>query len=99
MEESEKLTHLESVFNNELDSIAKKIFENPYFQDKIIVEENFENKNNQNKEELKVPITATFEQIFHGDLNFSFSLNEKEKEEILNKSENKINIKYINKFA
>ena len=99
LEESEKLTHLESVFNNEIDSIAKKIFENPYFQDKIIVEDNYENKINQNKEELKVPITATFEQIFQGDLNFSFSLTEKEKEEILNKSENKINIKYINKFA
>ena len=93
LEESEKLTHLESVFNNELDSIAKKIFENPYFQDKIIVEDNFEDKNIQKKEELKVPMTATFVQIFNGDLNLSFNLSEKEKEKILSKSENEINVK------
>jgi hypothetical protein len=95
LENSEKLTHLKSVFENEIDVIAKKIFENPYFQDKIIVEENIDDKNNPIKGDLKSPTTATFEQVFKGDLNLNFSpLSEREKEHILSKSENIINIKF-----
>ena len=94
LEDTEKLTHLKSVFENEIDAIAKKIFENPYFQDKIIVEENFEDKNNTMKGELKSSTTATFEQVFKGDLNFNFSsLTERQKEQILSRSEI-INIKF-----
>ena len=44
LESAGKYTYIKSVFNNEIDLIAKKIFENPYFQDKIIVEEINEDK-------------------------------------------------------
>ena len=96
LESAEKLTRLESVFDNKLDLIATKIFQNPYFQDKIIVEEKIDNKNNNLKNELGGPKAANFEQIFKGDLNLKFyPLSEKEKELlILNRSENMINIKY-----
>ena len=81
------------MFNNEIDLIAKKIFENPYFQDKIIVEEIYEEKINEAKNILGEPNTANFEQIFQGDLNFKFyPLSEIEKEQILNKTDNILNI-------
>ena len=90
-----KYTYIKSVFNNEIDLIAKKIFENPYFQDKIIVEEINEEKINEAKNILGEPNTANFEQIFQGDLNFKFyPLSETEKEQILNKTDNILNIKY-----
>ena len=95
LEKAGKYTYVKSVCNNEFDLIAKKIFENPYFQDKIIVEENFDDKNTELKGELKSSTTATFEQVFQGDLNFNFyPLTEREKEQILNRSENIINIKF-----
>ena len=94
LEKSEKYTHLKSVFDNELDLIAKKIFENPYFQDKIVVEENIEDKNKVKGESLG-PLPATFEQVFKGELNFDYyPLNEREKEEIFSKNESIINIKF-----
>ena len=94
LEKSEKYTHLKSVFNNEIDVIAKKIFENPYFQDKIIVEENIEDKNKV-KGESKGPLPATFEQIFKGDLNLNFyPLSEREREEIISKCESIVKFKY-----
>ena len=52
LESAEKLTRLESVFDNKLDLIATKIFQNPYFQDKIIVEDNFEDKISHKKENI-----------------------------------------------
>ena len=95
LETAEKLTHLKSVFDNEFDVIAQKIFKNPYFQDKIIVEENIDVKNDDIVEELGGPKAATFEQIFKGDLNLNFNnLPEKEKEQILNRSENLIKIRF-----
>ena len=93
LESAGKYTYIKSVFNNEIDLIAKKIFENPYFQDKIIVEEINEEKINEAKNILGEPNTANFEQIFQGDLNFKFyPLSEKEKEQILNKTDNILNI-------
>ena len=95
LESSEKLTHLKSVFDNQLDLIATKIFQNPYFQDKIIVEEEIDNKIKSSKNELGGPKAANFEQVFKGDLNLNFSpLTEKDKELLLSRSENLINIKF-----
>ncbi len=83
------------MFNNEIDLIAKKIFENPYFQDKIIVEEINEDNIFESKNILVEPNAANFEQIFQGDLNLKFyPLSENEKEQLLNKSDNVLNIKY-----
>ena len=90
-----KYTYIKSVFNNEIDLIAKKIFENPYFQDKIIVEEINEDNIFESKNILVEPNAANFEQIFQGDLNLKFyPLSENEKEQLLNKSDNVLNIKY-----
>ena len=90
-----KYTYIKSVFNNEIDLIAKKIFENPYFQDKIIVEEINEDNIFESKNILGEPNTANFEQIFQGDLNLKFyPLSEDKKEQLLNKSDNVLNNKY-----
>lgn len=95
LESAEKNIRLKSVFDNELDLIAKRIFENPYFQDKIIVDENLNNKN-KIKGESKGPIPANFEQVFKGDLNFNYyPLSNREKDEIIGKNESVvINIRF-----
>ena len=74
LESAGKYTYIKSVFNNEIDLIAKKIFENPYFQDKIIVEEINEDKINEAKNILGESNAANFEQNFQGYLNFKFYL-------------------------
>ena len=95
LEKAGKYTYVKSVCNNEFDLIAKKIFENPYFQDKIIVEEINEDNIFESKNILGEPNAANFEQIFQGDLNLKFyPLSENEKEQLLNKSDNVLNIKY-----
>ena len=92
-----KYTYVKSACNNEIDLIAKKIFENPYFQDKIIVEEINEDKINKTKDILDEPSTANFEQVFKGDLNLSFyPLSNSEKEQLFNKSENVLKINFEN---
>ena len=92
-----KYTYVKSACNNEIDLIAKKIFENPYFQDKIIVEEINEDKINKTKDILDEPNAANFEQVFKGDLNLSFyPLSNSEKEQLFNKSENVLKINLEN---
>ena len=91
LEKAEKLTHIKSLFDNEMDVIAIKIFENPYFQDKIVVEEYKDEESNKTNKELGGPKTASFEQIYKGDLNLEFfPLSEIEREQILNRSDNVI---------
>ena len=91
LEKAEKLTHIKSLFDNEMDVIAIKIFENPYFQDKVVVEEYKDEESNKTNKELGGPKTASFEQIYKGDLNLEFfPLSEIEREQILNRSDNVI---------
>ena len=92
-----KYTYVKSICNNEIDVIAKKIFENPYFQDKVIVEEINEDIINKSKETSSEPSAANFEQIFEGDLNLKFyPLTETEKEQIFNRSDNILKINFRN---
>jgi len=96
LEKSGKYTYVKSVCNNEFDLIAKKIFENPYFQDKIIVEEITEDKND-NKNLIDEPKTANFQQVFEEELCLKFdSLTNIEREKIINKSDNILNINFEN---
>ena len=78
MEKAEKLTHIKSLFDNEMDVIAIKIFENPYFQDKVVVAEYKDEESNKTNKELGGPKTASFEQIYKGDLNLEFFLSSKD---------------------
>ena len=82
LQSTDKIVHLQSVFKNELDAITTKIFENPMFDDKIYVEERpVETKN------VQLPIFATFEQIFNGDLYLDLSHLEREERENLIKND------------
>ena len=97
LESAEKVTHLKSIFENEIDVIAKKIFENPYFQDKIIVEEDIENNNDNSINNLNGPNVANFGQVFKGDLYLKYYyLHNRNIRELDSKSENIINIKFEN---
>ena len=94
LESAEKLTKVKSIFEDEMDLIAKKIFENPYFQDKIIVEENINDIKEEDNSEIIVNKAANFEEIFKGKLKLVFfPFTEKEIEEILIRSENILTIK------
>ena len=82
LESTDKIVHLKSVFKNELDNITTKIFENPMFDDKIIVEDR-----NIESQEVRLPDFANFECLFHGDLNLDLSyLKYEEKNDLFKKN-------------
>lgn len=68
---TDKVFHIESVFKNQLDVISTRIFENPLFNDKIIVEEN-PKITNENKI-IKTPEFANFSKLVLGDLYLDLS--------------------------
>ena len=79
LESTDKIVQLKSVFKNDLDEIATKIFENPKFNDKI-----YEEKRPMENNIIRLPNFANFEQILKGDLNLDLShLKAEEKEKII----------------
>ena len=77
LQSNDKIVHLQSVFKNELDNIATKIFENPKFDDRIYIEER-----PKEKKVINYPEFANFHQIFNGYLNLDLSLLKKEEKNL-----------------
>ena len=74
---------MKSVFKNELDNITTKVFENPIFDDKIVVEDR-----PAESQDVRLPDFANFKSVFHGDLNLNLSyLNYEEKNNLFKKNE------------
>ena len=78
LQETDKIVKLKSVFKNELDNIATKIFENPQFDDRIYIEER-----PKEQKAISFPDFAYLGQIFDGDLNINLSLLKKEDKDLL----------------
>ena len=85
LDDADKILHLESVFTSGLDEISQRIFEDPRFDDRLIVEER---KVVKEEKIIKLPKAAYFEDVFEHknplylDLN---CLDEKEREKIFKK--------------
>ena len=83
LQSTDKIVHLKSVFKNELDNITTKVFENPIFDDKIVVEDR-----PAESQDVRLPDFANFKSVFHGDLNLNLSyLNYEEKNNLFKKNE------------
>ena len=85
LDEADKIVHLESVFTNGLDEISQRIFEDPRFDDRLIVEER---KVVKEEKIIKLPITAYFADVFRYNNPLYLDLNcldEKEREKLLKK--------------
>ena len=59
LDEVDKIVHLESVFENNLDEISQRIFENPRYDDRVFVEKKVEKE-----KEIKLPKIAYFRDAF-----------------------------------
>ena len=84
LDDADKIVHLESVFNNSLDEISQRLFENPRFDDRLFVEE----RKVKEEKVIKLPEVAYFRDVFDSDspLNLNLELlDKKEREKILNK--------------
>ena len=72
LEEYDEIVYLAPQSKTVLDNIAKKIFEDPYYQDKKIVED----RSNKKKEEIvDFPQFSTFTNIFHNNSPITLNLN------------------------
>ena len=92
LQSTEKVFHIKSVFKNQLDVIATRLFENPLFDDKIIVEER--PKEIKENKIVKLPEFANFSKIFQGDLNLDLSnLKEQERENLIKNDDDLLLIK------
>ena len=84
LDDSDKIVHLESVFDNNLDEISRRVFENPRYDDRVFVEKKVEKE-----EEIKVPKIAYFRDAFNNMsplfLNLDL-LSDKEKNKLLIKN-------------
>ena len=84
LDDTDKIVHLESVFDNNLDEISRRVFENPRYDDRVFVEKKVEKE-----EEIKVPIIAYFRDAFNNMsplfLNLDL-LSDKEKNKLLIKN-------------
>ena len=85
LDDVEKIVHLESSFENNLDEISQRIFENPKFDDRLFIEKRVESK-----KEIKLPSIAYFYDVFnnYSDLFLNLHLlDEKERIKLLNKND------------
>ena len=85
LDDVDKIVHLESVFDNNLDEISTRIFENPKFDDRVFVE-----KKAEKEKEIKVPKIAYFRDVFNSDSPLFLDLdllNKEEKAKLLNKKD------------
>ena len=72
LEEYDEIVYLSSQNKTVLDNIAIKIFEDPYYQDKKIVED----RSNKKKEEIvDFPQFSTFTNIFRNNSPITLNLN------------------------
>ena len=84
LDDTDKIVHLKSVFDNNLDEISRRVFENPRYDDRVFVEKKVEKE-----EEIKVPKIAYFRDAFNNMsplfLNLDL-LSDKEKNKLLIKN-------------
>ena len=71
LDDIDKIVHLESIFENNLDEISQRIFENPKFDDRLFI-----NKKEKKESVIKLPEIAYFTNIFkyEGMLNINLNL-------------------------
>ena len=71
LDDIDKIVHLESVFENNLDEISQRIFENPKFDDRLYI-----NKREKKEAVIKLPEIAYFQNVFDykGMLNINLNL-------------------------
>ena len=85
LDDVDKIVHLESSFENNLDEISQRIFENPKFDDRLFIEKRVEQK-----KEIKLPKTAYFRDVFNYNSDLFLNLNlldEKERLKLFNKND------------
>ena len=85
LDDVDKIVHLESAFENNLDEISQRIFENPKFDDRLFIE-----KRVVKEKEIKLPKIAYFRDVFNynSDLFLNLDLlDEKERKKLLNKND------------
>ena len=83
LDDVDKIVHLESMFDNNLDEISQRIFENPRYDDRIFVEKKIEKE-----KDIKVPKVAYFRDVFNSESPLFFDLNlltSEEKKRLFNK--------------
>ena len=81
LDDVDKIVHLESIFETNLDEISQRIFENPKFDDRLYV-----NKKEKKEIIIKFPEMAYFKNVFfqNGMLNINLNiLSEKEIKELI----------------
>ena len=81
LDDVDKIVHLESIFESNLDEISERIFENPKFDDRKYV-----NKKIEKEVKIKFPQIAYFKNVFeyNGKLNLNLNvLNEKQIKELI----------------
>ena len=81
LDDVDKIVHLESIFETNLDEISQRIFENPKFDDRLYV-----NKKEKKETIIKFPEIAYFKNVFYqnGILNINLNiLSEKEIKELI----------------
>ena len=85
IDDVEKIVHIESVFDNSLDEISTRIFENPRYDDRVFIEKKLEEK-----KEIKLPNIAYFRNVFNIDsllfLNLDL-LTDEEKNKLIRKKQ------------
>ena len=84
LDDVDKIVHLESMFDSNLDEISQRIFENPRYDDRVFVE-----KKVGKEKEIKIPNIAYFRDLFnyYSPLFLNIDvLNREEKEKLLNKN-------------
>ena len=71
LDDIDKIVHLESIFESNLDEISQRIFENPKFDDRLFI-----NKKEKKESAIKLPEIAYFTNIFkyEGMLNINLNL-------------------------
>ena len=71
LDDIDKIVHLESIFESNLDEISQRIFENPKFDDRLFI-----NKKEKKESVIKLPEIAYFTNIFkyEGMLNINLNL-------------------------
>ena len=71
LDDIDKIVHLESIFESNLDEISQRIFENPKFDDRLFI-----NKKEKKESVIKLPEIAYFTNVFgyEGMLNINLNL-------------------------
>jgi hypothetical protein len=70
LDDIDKIVHLESIFESNLDEISQRIFENPKFDDRLFI-----NKKEKKESVIKLPEIAYFTNIFKYDGMLNINLN------------------------